>query len=364
MSTKHRSLTVDMMGSNFFYTCVVCQGALERTADDAWSCASCKETGKIMKGIPVFTKRKLSWTPVAPEIMERIVEESESGGSWREALLGRPEDISEYTMRYIMEEDRADWIFLLPVRKDWRALDLGSGWGSVSIPLSRWVGEVYCGDPTMLNCRFLKMRAEHEGIDNLHVFNSDPLDFPDYPFPEGSFDLIALNGVLEWTGNADSQSPVRDLQVKALKALKKLLAPGGYLYVGIENRYAYGAFLGQPVHFEAPFIGLLPRPIANAAMKIFKGRPHRTHIHGMRGYRRLLGEAGFESVDFYLPRPSYRDLFWLIPGNSNSGVRLWARHLAKGESPTKRIVRWWARRLPIRGIWPCYSIVCRNDEEK
>jgi len=295
------------------------------------------------------------------ETLRRIVEAAEKGQDWKDAVSEHGREISGYTKRYILEEDRADWLFLLPVRRSWRVLDVGSGWGSVSIPVSRWVGEIFCADATEINCRFLKARAEQEGIDNLHVFNANPLDFPAYPFPNGSFDLIVLNGVLEWTGNADRDTPVYDLQVNALAALKKLLAPGGCLYIGIENRFAYGALLGRAMHHELPFTGLMPRPLANAWMKLFKRRPHRTYIHGMKGYRKLLAKAGLGNVEFYLPRTSYRDPYWLIPGDTDQGVKIWASRLAKPRTVTRRLIRWWAERLPIRGIWPCYSMVCRKE---
>lgn len=352
------------MGSSIIhehYVCPNCRGELTEV-DGGLRCHLDDTYWPIDHGIPKFTPFDFSWTPVEASLMEGMVKDATRLGDWRKAVDMAGDAIPPYTKRYICGEDRADWLFLLPIQRDWRVFDIGSGWGSVSIPLSRWVGEIFCGDPTALNARFLHERSRQEGADNLHVFQSNPLDCPEFPFPDASFDLIVLNGVLEWTGGVLTTRPVGELQLNALQALHALLKPGGFLYIGIENRYAYGAILGTPPHNELPFVGLLPRSLANLVTRIVRKCPHRTHIHGWRGYSRLLGSAGFPSPTFYLPRPSYRDLDWIIPGGDHGrGMGIWASQLATANTFTKRVVRWWARHLPICGIWPDYSILCQKE---
>lgn len=225
----------------------------------------------------------------------------------------------EYTFNYAIDESRADWHFMLPVKPGSRVLDVGCGWGSTTTALARYY-DVVGADSTFETLQFLKIRAEQEGLGKLQLVRVDPLDYGAIPFPNSSFDLVVLNGVLEWVGASRTDLSPDECQRIALKEIGRVLKPGGGIYIGIENRFAYTGFLGAREHGNIPFADLMPRRLANGLSKL-SGRKEgfRTYTYGHRGYKKLLGKNGFHGVKFYLPLPTYRDPAFIFPeGNRNA----------------------------------------------
>ena len=146
------------------------------------------------------------------------------------------------------------------------------------------------------------------------------------PLPPHSFDLIVLNGVVEWLGLSDLTRDPRDVQVSLLASLRGLLRPGGCVYVGIENRIGYDLFLGARDHSGVRFTSLLPRVVASLYLRLLgrsgytTGRrtaralhAYRTYTYSARGYRRLLLDAGYREVEMYCSMPHYNQPLVLIP---------------------------------------------------
>jgi hypothetical protein len=145
-----------------------------------------------------------------------------------------------------------------------------------------------------------------------------------------------MNGVLEWVPIGHAGNP-RQLQVSALRQAFNLLRPGGYIYVGIENRLGFGYFAGYPdPHCGLPFVTVLPRFLANwyATKKGQDG--YRNYLYSSRGYRKLLIEAGFTDVALYLALPSYNHPRYFIPSKRNV-FSYYSRNF--NSAPRKRIWR-------------------------
>ena len=98
-----------------------------------------------------------------------------------------------------------------------------------------------------------------------------------------------------------------------------MLRPGGYLYVGIENRLPISYYLGAPdPHCELPFVTVLPRPMANwYARRRGHREGYRNYLYSHRGYRKLLRKAGFARTEFYLAVPSYNVPRYYVPLEEN-----------------------------------------------
>ena len=106
----------------------------------------------------------------------------------------------------------------------------------------------------------------------------------------------------------------RDVQLLVLRNVVKKLAPGGALWLAIENRWGYHYFLGTPDdHTKIWGTNLFPRFLANAVTKKKTGRDYRAYTHGLGGYRKLLRAAGFADVEFYATVPTYRNPRELLP---------------------------------------------------
>ena len=257
---------------------------------------------KVVGGIPLFSEDRY-WGKSPKEELEEAIKVIENEG-W-----------DEFKVRYrnkfdqTFEENRADWRFILPISKDFSVLDAGAGMGRISIPLARVARRIVSLDQSYLRMKFLKLRAEKEGLKNIEVYVGDIFDAS---FPEESFDLIVMNGLLEWVGDTTRFHNPREAQIESLRICNKLLKKGGYLYIGIENRFALSYLQGRD-HSGLYFTSYMPRFVANIYMKFRKGRPYNTYTYTKSGYEKLIKEAGFNDIKFYLPYPGYNLPRMMIP---------------------------------------------------
>src|SRR3989344_5956724 len=151
---------------------------------------------KVIEGIPFFTEDRY-WGQASKEEMEKALAVIDEKG-WEEFL-----NCYKGKFDFTFEENRADWRFNIPVSKDFSVLDAGAGMGRISIPLARVAGKVVAFDNSFFRVKFLKKMAEAKGLTNIEVYVADIFDAP---FPEESFDLIVMNGLLEWVGVTDKFS--------------------------------------------------------------------------------------------------------------------------------------------------------------
>lgn len=294
-------------------------------------------------GLLDFTKTDLYWNQFSSEIMSEVIKRSRDVG-WRHGVdqaigtLDSKEGNPEYLKNYIVGENRADWIVYTNVSEDSRVLDIGSGWGAVANQISTFCREVWATDTNRDNLEFQRIRFQQERRTNIRVARVGPLGVERLPFAEASFDLVVMNGVLEWIGCGSSSKGPRQIQLDALRDLRRVLKPSGQLYVGIENRYYVRNFSGIRLHGELPFMSVLPRVLANFFMKNIKHEEHRTYIYGLYGYHRLFEEAGFDQTEILWPIPSYHDPRTIVPLSSTSSLRHYVKYLMARDSLRKRII--------------------------
>ena len=339
------------------YVCPKCRSALSETKHD-YSCVVCNSIWPIAHGIPQFAKSEIKWSVFDDDVAETVTELAEQT-TWQEAIDAYAYTLGVYTRRYIKDESRADWHIVLPLGSESTVLDIGSGWGNIAISLSRYCRHVYCCDVSMRNLRLLISRMRDRGLDNISAFQYEPNDFLRLPFTDSSIDVALLNGVLEWMGAVEIDASPGRVQEEALKEIRRVLKPGGALYIGIENRYSVSTLCGQRIHGELPFVGLLPRVFSNLITKLVRGTPHRTYIYSFGGYRKLLRCAGFEQINFYLPYPSYHYPNYLIPLDPPWVKRYWVDQLSLSRSKKYQFFkRFGLSRLPFHWLAYSYGIRC------
>lgn len=266
---------------------------------DMYTNISPKET---KDGVPIFSEDKY-WGRGSSQELEEALEYLDKNG-WEKFKL-----IYNSKFDFTFEENRADWRFNVPISKDFVVLDAGAGMGRTSIPLARIVKKVIAFDSSFLRVKFLKKRAEKENLLNIDVLVAN---FFDLPFKKESFDLIVMNGVLEWVSSNKKFKNPRNAQVECLKICKRLLKPGGYLYVGIENRFAFAYMRGLD-HNGLRFTSYMPRIIANLYSRLRNRGKYNTYTHSKAEYDKLLEDSGFEKKRFYLVYPSYNLPRIIIP---------------------------------------------------
>ncbi|MFC3785509.1 SAM-dependent methyltransferase [Sphingopyxis italica] len=85
-----------------------------------------------------------------------------------------------------------------------------------------------------------------------------PIEGETLPFADVQFDIVIFNHVIEHVGDASRQRAI-------LSEIRRVLRPGGRLYIAVPNKWA----LIEP-HFRLPLLGALPRRAADYLVRHFR----------------------------------------------------------------------------------------------
>ncbi|MFO0718738.1 MAG: methyltransferase domain-containing protein [Candidatus Paceibacterota bacterium] len=254
-------------------------------------------------GIKKYTKTDFYWGIVPRSEMESF----NALGQEKGFLQAHKEFSFKERFNYAENYRRADFHFLLPFKKDSVILDLGSGFGNVTIPMAKHYKHVVAADASLPLLEYSSLRAKSENINNIDYVQVDPLEECNLPFKPKSFDVIILNGVLEWVGPAKKDVSPTITQKRFLAYLATLLKDDGFLYIGIENRLFPG-WLRRDPHSKLKYTSILPRFLANwYAKKHGHADGYKTYIYSSFGYKKMLRQAGFGFTKFLYPYTTYRE---------------------------------------------------------
>jgi SAM-dependent methyltransferase len=218
------------------------------------------------------------------------------------ALRGR---LVPGVVRAILCRSQAYHWLLTGMHENSTVLDLGAGWSAMSHVLAEECKEVVAADVTLERLQFSSLRAASGDVSNMS-FVRTPSELP-LPFADGTFDLVVINGVLEWVGASTAGRP-EDVQRGYLQEVARILKPQGQVIIGIENRYGFSDLMGFPEgHVGLPFVGVLPRRIGDVMSRAARRGPLRVATHSGVGLKRLLADAGFapQHMAVYAPQPTY-----------------------------------------------------------
>jgi len=288
--------------------CPSCGSRLQ-SDDNELNCAKCDRRWPVKDGVPMFVPSFPYWGEISQEAMTEVLRAAPA--SWRDALLHSPDPNVTRASEMILNLDRANWCLLTDLPPESRVLDLGAGMGANSHALAKRYREVVAVEPVAERTQFMTERFRQEGLPNVRIVQTSLWDLP---FPDGSFDLIVMNGVLEWVAQGREGDP-REIQLSALRRAARLLRPGGVLYLGVENRFAIGQLLGHPDPLtRLPWVSILPRPLAHRYARQ-KGDPegYRCYLYSAAGYRKLLREAGYGATEAYVAAPSHDRPRFYVP---------------------------------------------------
>jgi SAM-dependent methyltransferase len=288
--------------------CPSCAQPLQQ-AFESFRCLGCSRDWPVIDGVPHFVSEFPYWGEIPQQQMWEVNRAAESG-NWKAALLDSPEPTVQRASRMILNLERANWHWLSRMPAESTVLDLGAGMGTNSHALAQRYHKVIAVEPVLERVQFMRQRFAQEGLSNVQVVRSSVWSLP---FAAQSVDLLAMNGILEWVAEGVPGDPA-DIQKAALENAFRLLRPGGCLYLGIENRYVPGYFVGYPdPHCGLPFVTVLPRAMAQRFARWKGASGYRNYLYSSRGYRKLLHSAGFSDVEIYAAIPSYNDPRFLIP---------------------------------------------------
>lgn len=248
--------------------CPICLGPLGERAG-AVRCRACdvrygREDGVYLLGPPFAVDAGPD--SVLTQRMRRLLDEAAARG-WEEARGQFTSDVLggalrapsqsrwaqvrakltgttwEDTLQDLVDPTRGGWKFLLALQRDARVLFLGPSWGAAPVSLARSCGHVVVLDGLLERLQLTQQQAVGAGLENVTCARIvDPLHLP---LPDGSVDLIAVPGVAEWFMAVAGERPLPPRCGDALLVeLHRLLAPGGQVYLGTDNRFGVSWLLG------------------------------------------------------------------------------------------------------------------------
>jgi 2-polyprenyl-3-methyl-5-hydroxy-6-metoxy-1,4-benzoquinol methylase len=295
------------------YKCPACGKPLE-SGGDGFVCPACKAVYPVTDGVPVFCPTG-KYNELEQEEMARLLKAAREDG-WHDAVYRSFAEEKNFLYKIITEESRADWLYLLSGVSGMSVLDVGCGWGALTVPLGRNALAVNGMDSTFGRIEFARIRARQEGLENVTFTCGDILG---HPFEDGQFDLVVMNGILEWVGMYGSGGTPEELQARALRNAWGLLRDGGILYLAIENSIGFKYLMGAPDdHTQIPDITYVPKAEADALMRKRYGMDYLVRTCSRAEYNAMLEDAGFKKAEFYYPVPDYKmPVYWVpIEGDS------------------------------------------------
>lgn len=250
----------------------------------------------------------------------------------------------ESIIQNVLDETRAGWKFLLDIQPNGTVLDYGCGWGPISHNLARSFAHVFALDLSVDRLRFSKLRAEEEGTSNITFVSAGNL--PRIPFVDNSFDVVVLNGVLEWIPTSRKGDPIQ-LQIDLLSEIRRVLKPSGQLYIGIENRFSILDLVGFPEgHTGLIYGGVMPRWLANFYSRLLRHEDFRVYTHSYYKLREIARKAGFQHTHFYSPVPTYRKFNQIVDLHQTESMNISTGFLKK--------------KRPLRALTSMYDKLNRN----
>lgn len=250
-------------------TCKMKVGIVNSTIE----CLKCHSTWPIVNGIPCFIKDEFYWGEVGLSREEMIsLNNGLAKEYWKDVLRKHYSSKIRGYYYFYTNLSRASWYKLLLLPKESIVLDVGAGMGTISDALSRVYENVVSLEPVLERVNFMQKRFEQENLTNIEIIRSN---ISTMPFPKNSFDLVVLNGILEWLPLSDRKKNPQKTQLGNLQKLYDIIKPKRFLYIGIENRIYYRFFLGaQDPHVPLKYVTIMPRKLADIYSKIKTGEPY------------------------------------------------------------------------------------------
>ncbi|HET7549965.1 MAG TPA: methyltransferase domain-containing protein [Gemmatimonadaceae bacterium] len=282
-----------------------------------------------------------AWADVPAAQVEKLISESRRVG-WR-AALGDAAVGAPFFGERLGNLRLANWHLLLARSPSGAALDMGCGFGTLPLGLADHFRTTVGAEMLPERLRYASLRARQEPWPNAHFVRSHAAHLP---LADASFDLVTMNGVLEWAALYSDGDP-RSLQLAMLAEARRVSRGDGMVAVAIENRYALESLLAlSDTHTGLTFVTAMPRGAADLMSRLRRHEPYRVFLYSQREYKQLFHEAGFTDVTLLDLVSSYNDYDFVVrPDDALTYRFLWKRRMVRSfyrpaAWARKRIARW------------------------
>jgi len=253
-----------------------------------------------------------SWSD---EALAQLAATVRRGTPWRQALLevAQPSRSGEGT-EHRTEDARGNWLWLVDLERWECALDVQGGIGTTTAALSRHFASVHYLDAARPLVEFARARFREDRSANVACAQAGASALPYGP---ATFDCVVWDGALgrRVAGVATADPPAALPAV--LAECRRVLRPGGCLYVGIatgaapERVLGAGLILSALIRMVVGLIRVVPlwawRRRATRRVRRFE------RLAVARAVPRQLRAAGFTRVQAYYIDPSFQQPWNIIP---------------------------------------------------
>lgn len=194
-----------------------------------------------------------------------------------------------WPIMYHLSRQRENIVTWLPITKDMKVLEIGSGCGAITGALSEMAGEVSCVD--LSRKRSLINAYRHEYCDNIKIHVGNFLDIePDLPC---DYDFVLLIGVLEYAQSyIGGETPFEDF----LRIVRRHAGKNGRVVIAIENRYGLKYWSGCREDHLGTFFSSIECYKDGGGVRTFS----------RKGLEDIMGKVGASNYSFYYPYPDYK----------------------------------------------------------
>ena len=200
------------------------------------------------------------------------------------------EQRGKWPVLYHLSAQRENIVNWLPITKDMKVLEIGSGCGAITGALAAKAGSVTCVD--LSKKRSLINAHRHEDCDNVTIKVGNFKDIE--PSLDKDYDCALLIGVLEYGASYIGGDKPFETFLKTIR--KHVKKSTGTIIVAIENRYGMKYWAGcREDHNGEFFSGLEGYPEASPATTFSR-----------KQLEKICKAAGERKVSFYYPYPDYK----------------------------------------------------------
>ena len=123
------------------YCCPYCKVVIH-SVDESFFCEPCNRYFAVREDIPIFNNDTLHYGELPKDEMYQILDEIDYD-DWKAVIHKHFAQRDPFTYQIIMTETRADFQYLFSLNRDSLVLDVGSGWGTITVPVAKRGSKVW-----------------------------------------------------------------------------------------------------------------------------------------------------------------------------------------------------------------------------